>query len=269
MKLNTKTGRIAAVVSVGGVVLFGATTATASPSDPAYSVAQSLPSNSVWHAQINDRVEADLMKTPANSVWTASLNRWSVTEDKLAPSVQKKLNAVGTGKQGPAGPKGDTGATGAQGPKGDPGDPASDVLGKGKVMMSPSITIAKIGGRFLDGRTFLGSFTLQPGAWLVTSNATFNRTVAAQPTDTKTRPQLALRYDETDANPFGDTAGTIMGVDISPTVGRELMGATVQTVYLSKATTINVYAFGYNDDSSSFASGQITVTAQITATRIG
>jgi hypothetical protein len=263
---NTRTARIAAIVATAGVVLFGANAAAASPSVPAYNGSQALPGNSVFHAQINDQVEADLMKTPANSVWTASLNRWSVTEDKLSPAVQKKLNAVGTGKQGPVGPKGDTGATGAQGPQ---GDPASDVLGKGKVMMSPAITIKTIGGPFLTGKTFLGPFTLQPGTWLVTSNATFNRTVAAQPTDTKTRPQLALRYDETEVNPFGDTAGTIMGVDISPTVGRELMGATVQTVYLPKATTVNVYAFGYNDDSSNFASGQITVAAQISATRIG
>jgi hypothetical protein len=251
---TTKAARIAAIVAAGGVVLFGATTATASPINPTYNGSQALPGNSVFHAQINDQVEADLMKTPANSVWTASLNRWSVTEDKLSPAVQKKLNAVGTG---------------AQGPKGDPGDPASDVLGKGKVMMSPSITMAKIGGPFLDGKTFLGPFTLQPGTWLVTSNATFNRTVAALPTDTKTRPQLALRYDETSQNPFGDTAGTIMGVDISPTVGRELMGATVQTIYLSKTTTIKVYAFGYNDDTSQVDNPGITVRAQITATKIG
>lgn len=51
-----------------------------------------------------------------------------VGEADLKPGLAAKVNAVGSGEQGPAGPKGDTGAqgpagpAGAQGPKGDAGE---------------------------------------------------------------------------------------------------------------------------------------------------
>lgn len=187
--MNSKLARIAAVVTVAGIVLFGTNAATA---------AQTVPAKSITKAQ-------------------------------LAPDVSKELE-----------------------------------YGKGSVVkVVPEKTIRNIGGKFADRKTLLSIFLLARGTWLITTNATFNRTVSAPDGATKTRPMLALRTAAGDA-------GTIMGVDISPTKGRELKGATVQTVTVTGYhAPIVVDGFGYNDDGSDYASGQITVSAQITATRIG
>jgi hypothetical protein len=75
-----------------GFITSGAT-ASASPTPELRTASVILPANSVYHAQINDTVEADLMKTPAKSVWATSLNKGIVAESNLTPAVKKKLNA--------------------------------------------------------------------------------------------------------------------------------------------------------------------------------
>jgi hypothetical protein len=188
MKLNTS--HIAAVLAVSGVVLFGATTATAGGS-PA------IPDGSVW--------QSDIAK-PVNDLY---------------------------------------------------------LLGRGSVVKTIEAQPIKIGQNRAD-RTLLSTFTLPPGTWLITTTATFNRTKTAPKGATKTRPQLALTHG-------GRSAGTIGGVDISPVEYHSLSGSAVQTITITKErpTSVLVYGHGANDDGSTFASGDITVAAQITATRIG
>lgn len=238
MRITSKLGRIAAVVTVSGVVLLGATTASAY--EPFATTAPLAKDSVTGPGQIKDGTVYGADLAPGMVKWfTGGPYNGTVHEATLDANLKGEL-----------------------------------ANGSGSVVKTiPAKVITNIGGPFNDparGKTTLSLFELPAGTWLITTNATFNRTAAASPTDTKTRPQLALRYNASDANPLGETAGTIMGVDISPTKGRELMGSTVQTVTVGPNNTIfSVYGFGYNDDGSSFASGQITVSAQITATRIG
>jgi hypothetical protein len=228
MRITSKLGRIAAVVSVSGVVLLGATTASAY--EPFATSAPLAKDSVTGPGQIKDGTVYGADLAPGMVKWfTGGPYNNTVGKPQLKADVAGELQN-----------------------------------GAGSVVKTvPDTKITDIGGKFADRATSLGGFKLPHGTWLVTTNATFNRTVAAAATDTKTRPQLALRAGGLDA-------GTIMGVDISPAVGRELKGATVATITVSEvATIVSVYGFGYNDDSSSFASGDITVSAQITATRIG
>jgi hypothetical protein len=152
-----------------------------------------------------------------------------------------------------------------------PGDRAAflkntDVYGKAGVSADfKAVTIDKIGGSFKTNKTKLGAFKLEPGTWLLNSTAFFARTTAGA---AGTRPQLALRVGASDTA-FGDDYGTILGAEISPAKDRELTGSTVKVVTVTQATTVEVFAFGYNDDASSAGSGEIAASASVVAVRVG
>jgi hypothetical protein len=115
---------IAVATSATAVLLLGGGSATAA--DRAATAA--LPADSVTGLQIKDGTvwQSDLAPVFVkalygvynNTVTTPSIVKGAVTEDKLAPAVQDKLNNVGNGEQGPQGPKGDTGAQGPAGKDG-------------------------------------------------------------------------------------------------------------------------------------------------------
>jgi hypothetical protein len=127
------------------------------------------------------------------------------------------------------------------------------------------VAIAKIGGSFKTNKSLVGEFTLQPGTWLVNSTAFFARTTAGA---AGTRPELALRVGATDTV-FGEDYGTILGAEISPAKDRELSGSTVKVVTVKKATKVEVFAFGYNDDASAAGGGEITASASVVAVQVG
>lgn len=253
-----------AVLTIVGLVFVGAAgSATADPGDGPYRGGSYFVDNTLGQADMYAPLVDYLRAVPNNGVYYSSLNDGIVAENKLAPAVREKLNAVGTGEQGP---KGDTGPAGPQGPQGEPGqqgpagDPATDV--KGGVGVTADLarkTIVNIGGSFATRATELGTFDLPAGTWLVTTSATFYRTATGAE---GTRPQLALRYDGLTGN-----AGTILGQEISETANRELMQSITYRVVLTEAKTVTAYGFGYNDDTSSAGGGQIDVEAQVTAVR--
>ncbi|TDW23730.1 hypothetical protein [Kribbella kalugense] len=142
----------------------------------------------------------------------------------------------------------------------------TDVYGKSGVTKDfDAVAIAKIGGSFKTNKTPVGSFTLQPGTWLVNTTAFFARTTAGAP---GTRPELALRVGASDTA-FGEDYGTILGAEISPAKDRELSGSTVKVVKVAKATTVEVFAFGYNDDAGAAGGGEITASASVVAVQVG
>jgi hypothetical protein len=106
---------IAVATSATAVLLLGGGSATAA--DRAATAA--LPADSVTGVQIKDGTvwQSDLAPVFVkalygvynNTVTTPSIVKGAVTEDKLAPAVQDKLNKVGTGEQGPQGPQGPAG----------------------------------------------------------------------------------------------------------------------------------------------------------------
>lgn len=141
-----------------------------------------------------------------------------------------------------------------------------DVYGKAAVNKDfDAKTIAKIGGSFKTNKTSLGTFTLTPGTWLLNSTAFFARTTKGVP---GTRPELALRVGATDTT-FGQDYGTILGSEISPSADRELSGSTVKVVTVKAKTTVEVFAFGYNDDGSAAGSGELTASASVVAVQVG
>ena len=88
---------------------------------------------------------------------------------------------------------------------------------------------------------------------------------------TDTYPQFAIRYGDsyTGTPNWGVDAGTVMGTAISPAGRVELTGSSVKVVTVTAPTTVNLYGFGYNEDQSGFGGGQIDVSAQVSATKIG
>lgn len=253
--------KIAAVAAAALLLLLaaggGATTATADPGDGPYRGGGYFVDNTLGQADMYSPLVDYLRAVPNASVYNSSLNLGIVAENNLSPAVRTKLNAVGTGDPGPAGPQGPKGEPGEQGPA---GDPATDVKGGvGVAADIPRQTIENIGGSFATRATGLGSFELPAGTWLVTTSATFYRTVSGAE---GTRPQLALRY-----NGLAGSAGTILGQEISETANRELMQSITYRVVLTEAKTVTVYGFGYNDNTSAAGGGEIDAEAQITAVR--
>lgn len=123
----------------------------------------------------------------------------------------------------------------------------------------PPTVIDKIGGPFASNATLAASVALPAGTWLVTTNYRFDRTVSGAE---GTRPQIALRYD-------GQDAGTAMGVEISETAGRELVGSVSKVVTVTEEKVVQVYLFGYNDDASASGGGELTGSAEISALKTG
>lgn len=201
-----------------------------------------------------------------NTVSNLDIANGTLVEADLGVVLKYKLNQKALpGKQGPQG---------VQGLKGDKGDPATDVLGAlgGKVAFDSTV-ITKIGGPFNDNKTTLGTFTLPAGKYNLGTQAKFDRKNANDPAyiapTTVTYPQLAVRFNESAENVWGEDAGTIMGVGISPTGYVELTGSSVALVELAETTTFTVYAFGYNENRSGESAGQITAAAKIQAIKVG
>jgi hypothetical protein len=139
----------------------------------------------------------------------------------------------------------------------------TDAYGKASVTESfKPVVVDHIGGSFKTNKTKVGEFKLPAGTWMINTSAFFARTAAGP---AGTRPQLALRVGATN-NAFGDDYGTILGAEISPAKDRELTGSTVKA---TASTTVEVFAFGYNDDAGSAGSGDITAAADVVAVQVG
>lgn len=143
----------------------------------------------------------------------------------------------------------------------------ADVKGEAQVSKDIAPTVIKyIGGRYLDparGATYLGTFTLPSGRWLVNATVKFNRTVEG---DAGVRPMLALRVGQTPED-FGDDYGTVSGVDISKAKDADLFGSSIKLVTVSGSTVVKVYGFGYTDTRGTEGSGEITAAVQVVAVR--
>lgn len=193
----------------------------------------------------------------------------NTANDALAKANEALARPAGTkGDKGDTGAKGEPGAPGTngtngtdgvkgdKGDKGEPGDAASDV--KGSEAFSKEFaftTVDKIGGKFSDNATLIGTITLPKGTLKVDFDG-FWTTLATGPEGT--RPQLALRGT--------DVSVTIFPGEASPLKDRELSGHATKKVTLAADTEVKVYAFGYNDDQSANGAGRLSVATSILAT---
>jgi collagen triple helix repeat protein len=211
-----------------------------------------LAPNTVGSSQIKDA-----------GVWGPDIHDNTIPESKLGWDLRQKIAQGGqqgpageqgpkgdTGGQGPkgdAGPKGDTGSAGPKGDQGEAGPAASDVLGKSTLKaVYNDKAIEKVGGKFLENKTPLGTFTLPAGTWVINSSVQFQRTAASNVT-VSVRPQFGIRAFHTEGNPFGLNFGTVMP-EIAPYAGADAFGSDSHRVELTEETTFTVSAFGYQDD---------------------
>lgn len=245
--MNVNIKRIAAALGISAIALVG-TTASASAYEPNITPSATAVPTNIKGWQVADGtlfaadMNPDLVKWFIAGPYNNTVDTNTVKDGALA---EKDLNATVRAKL---------------------------TIGEGSVTSTfDAKDITNIGGSFATRATLLGKFDLQPGTWLVTTNATFNRTVSAAAGDPVTRPQLALRYgDDYTTTPvtWGTDAGTIMGVALSPTKDRELVGSSFQTVTVTEKTEVHIYGFGYNDDTSQTFTGNLNVASSTTATRI-
>jgi hypothetical protein len=182
--------------------------------------------------------------------WYGELNEF--TRNKITDLAGKD------GAQGPQGPEG------PQGPQGPQGDPASDVLGGLAADEQFVGNIASIGGSFADRATELGSFELEPGTYLVSSDGFF---ITNDATSGGTRMQLAIRG--MDGSKWGVDYGTCFTNLISTLEKREATCNTTRAVEVAETTTVKVYGFGYADDQGSADSGKVDAAAFVSAVRVG
>lgn len=165
---------------------------------------------------------------------------------------------VVSGAQGPAGPKGatgatgKTGATGAQGPGGVTSAVTKDL---GAVASVPT------GGGFVAGATEVGTVDLAAGTYMVSVAA---KATPLLTSDVQVFPQFFV-YDQAVTAAFsGDLFNVGSGALESGghvTIDSYYSGSGVVT--LAGATTLRVYAFGYDSDTGagSYALDDLTVTA--------
>ncbi|WP_350277427.1 hypothetical protein [Kribbella sp. HUAS MG21] len=126
--------------------------------------------------------------------------------------------------------------------------------------------IARLGGKYFEGFTTIGTFKLPKGTWLVNTSVTFNRITAGAP---GSMPQVGLRIGQQSPSTWGTDVGTVGGVAISPAKGHDLFGSSVKIVTVDAETTVGVYGFGYNHDQSAAGSGEITAAASVVAVQVG
>jgi hypothetical protein len=187
-----------------------------------------------------------------DSVRSLDIKDGTVRQSDLTDGAQAAL----AGKDGERGP---------QGPKGEPGAAASDVLGTsvlGKTF--PTTTVAEIGGSFTTRSTRVGSFELEPGTYLLSTDGFF---ITNEATSGKTRMQVAVRG--VDGSPWGSDLGTCFTGLISTLNAREATCNTTRTVVIDELTTVDVKAFGYADDQGSADSGKVNATLSVSAVKVG
>lgn len=129
-------------------------------------------------------------------------------------------------------------------------------------------TITNIGGPFVANSTQLGTLRLHSaGTYQISAYGYFDA-LDNSATPVSTRLQLAVRGPATTGDPFGQDFGTCFTGVFPQNVDRELTCQSVRTISVSRATTLRVIGFGYNDDQSGNGGGNFTLNADVSAVRV-
>jgi Collagen triple helix repeat (20 copies) len=174
------------------------------------------------------------------------------------------FNSTGPkGATGPQGPAGRMGPVGPQGPKGDKGNTGSQGP-SGVVSTAPTdlggVTSVPTGGSFVANATEVGTVSLKAGTYMLNVNAKATPNVSSA---VEVFPQFFV-YDQVKNASF---AGDLFNVGSGPLASSNTVIDSYfsgsQVVTLTQATTLHVYAFGYDSDRSagSYQLDDLTVTA--------
>ncbi|KQY64717.1 hypothetical protein [Nocardioides sp. Root140] len=187
----------------------------------------------------------------SGSVTSAKIQNGTISATDLNADLKAKINA--SAKNGTDGKDGKDGKDGAA--------LADSFAGGG--------TIVDLGGSFKTRKTEVGTINLpEAGTYMINAFGFFD-TVAADSVRTDgTHLQLAVRGPVSEADAFGQDFGTCF-TSAFPAGDREATCQSVRVITVTEATELTVIGFGYNDDQSSTGSGSFTVTADVSAIKVG
>ena len=155
------------------------------------------------------------------------------------------------GPQGPAGSAGPRGNTGSRGPSGVQALTTNDLGGK------PSIAT---GGSFVSNATDAGEVSLPAGTYLISVNA---KATPLMTSGVQVFPQFFV-YDQAANSSFtGDLFNVGSGaLESGGNVNIDSYFSGSDTITLSHATTLHIYAFGYDSDrgAGSYTLDDVSVT---------
>ena len=137
-----------------------------------------------------------------------------------------------------------------------------DVKGGATVVDVPATVVEKIGGSFKTNKTKAAEFDLPAGTWKLDMSYFCGRTVAAATPGAGTRLMMALRVGAT-SSAFGDDYGTVIGQQISDTKDREITAANFKYMTTTSTQHVEVFFFGYNDDTSGAGGNEVTCSGQV------
>ena len=165
--------------------------------------------------------------------------------------------AGATGQTGPAGPRGyrgPAGATGSTGPQGPSGVVSTGVTDLG------SVASVATGGSFVTRATEVGTISLKAGTYLLNVNAKATPDVSSA---IEIFPQFFVYDQAANASFTGDLFNVGSGplASNSTTIDSYFSGSGEVT--LSSQTTLYIYAFGYDSDTSggTYTLDDLSVTA--------
>jgi hypothetical protein len=171
------------------------------------------------------------------------------------PSGTTLIKADAQGATGPAGAKGATGATGATGQQGPSGVVAATTTDLG------GVASVATGGGFVAGATQVGTVDLKAGTYLLSLAA---KATPLMTSGVQVFPQFFVYDQAANAAFAGDLFNVGSGALESgghTTIDSYYSGSSVVT--LTQDTSLHVYAFGYDSDTSagSYQLDDLTVTA--------
>jgi hypothetical protein len=262
MRFGSKRLLVAGIAVAAVAALASGGTAYALSSVPS---SFSQPKGTVWacvNAKHQATLEAKSVKCPSGS----ALWHWAQVGPVGPKGVAGARGATGatgakgaTGAAGPAGPQGPKGDTGAAGPSG--------VVSTGVHDLGAVASVAT-GGSFVTNATQVGTVDLAAGTYIVTVNA------KATPPSGGTGavdvfPQLFLYNQAANASFAGDLLNVGAGAlesGVNANIDSYYSGTA--TITLASATTLHLYAFGYDSDrgAGTYVLDDATVTVtQVTA----
>jgi hypothetical protein len=158
------------------------------------------------------------------------------------------------GRQGPAGPAGPTGKTGPAGPQGPSGVVSTGTTDLGAVASVPT------GGSFVSKATQVGTISLKAGTYLLNVNAKATPDVSSP---IEVFPQFFVYDQPANASFTGDLFNVGSGPLASNNTTIDSYFSGSGEVTLSSDTTLHVYAFGYDSDTSAgtYKLDDLSVTA--------
>ncbi|QIX27804.1 hypothetical protein ncot_15290 [Nocardioides sp. JQ2195] len=136
-------------------------------------------------------------------------------------------------------------------------------------LATDATVITNLGGSFATRATELGTVELpEAGTYVINGYGFFDSLEDVPADQAGSQLQLALRTVPAEGEQWGEDFGTCFTGAV-PVGDREMTCQSVRTVTVDAPTSVIVWGFGYNADQGSDGSGNFTVTADVSALKVG